>query len=117
MEMLGLSPARRTEFIMPKVSRLSLAPLSPSDETCGEWPACAGGELGFAQRELTGKTGLIQTLVSDDERGKLRLNADMLHRLATESEVSSRRGRDDVPADKRYFPGNRRGEVSAPLSG
>jgi transcriptional regulator with XRE-family HTH domain len=35
------------------------------------------------------KTGLIQTLVSDYERGKLRLNADMILRFATALEVTT----------------------------
>ena len=74
---------------MPKASRLSLAPLPPSDETPGERLARIRRERGFTQRELAGRTGLIQTLVSDYERGKLRLNADMLLRFATALEVST----------------------------
>lgn len=74
---------------MPKASRLSLAPLPPFDETPGERLARIRRERGFTQRELAGRTGLIQTLVSDYERGKLRLNADMLLRFATALEVST----------------------------
>lgn len=74
---------------MPKASRLKLAPLPPSGETPGERLARIRRERGFTQRELADKTGLIQTLVSDYERGKLRLNADMILRFATALEVST----------------------------
>lgn len=74
---------------MPKASRLALAPLPPSDECPGERLARIRRERGFTQRELAAKTGLIQTLVSDYERGKLRLNADMILRFATALEVST----------------------------
>jgi len=40
-------------------------------------------------RHPAGKTGLVQTLVSDYERGKLCLNADMILRFATALEVST----------------------------
>ncbi len=87
--MLVFNPARYTESVMPKASRLSPAPLPPSDETPGERLARIRRERGFTQRELGDKTGLIQTLVSDYERGKLRLNADVLLRFATALEVST----------------------------
>ena len=74
---------------MFKVSRLRLAPLPPSDQTPGERLARIRRERGFTQRELADKTGLIQTLVSDYERGKLRLNANMILRFATALEVST----------------------------
>ena len=74
---------------MPKASRLPLAPLPTSDETPGERLARIRRERGFTQRELADKTGLIQTLVSDYERGKLRLNADMILRFAIALEVST----------------------------
>jgi len=46
-------------------------------------------ERGFTQIELAEKIGLVQTLVSDYERGKLRLNAEMLTRFALALEVTS----------------------------
>jgi transcriptional regulator with XRE-family HTH domain len=64
---------------MPEASRLSLAPLSLSDETPAERLARIRRQRGFTQSEL-GKTGLIQTLVSDYKRRKLRLKADMVVR-------------------------------------
>jgi transcriptional regulator with XRE-family HTH domain len=74
---------------MPKASRLRLAPLPASGETPGERLARIRKERGFTQKELAEKTGLIQTLVSDYERGKLRLNAGMIVRFATALEVST----------------------------
>ena len=74
---------------MPKASRLKLAPLPASDETAGGRLARIRRERGFTQKEMAEKTGLIQTLVSDYERGKLRLNADMILRFARALEVST----------------------------
>ena len=80
---------RYTAFVMPKASKLILTPLPPSDETPGRRLARIRRERGFTQIELAEKTGLVQTLVSDYERGKLRLNADMILRFATALEVST----------------------------
>jgi transcriptional regulator with XRE-family HTH domain len=46
-------------------------------------------ERGFTQKELAAKTGLIQALISDYERGKLRLNSEMILRFATALEIST----------------------------
>ena len=80
---------RYTGSAMPRASTLSLAPLPFSDETPGERLARIRRERGFTQKELADKTGLIQTLVSDYERGKLRLNADKILRFAGALEVST----------------------------
>lgn len=74
---------------MPKPSKLSLPPLPLSDETPGQRLARLRRERGFTQVELAGRTGLVQTLVSDYERGKLRLNADMILRFSTALEIST----------------------------
>jgi transcriptional regulator with XRE-family HTH domain len=74
---------------MPKASRLNLTPLPPSEETPGQRLARIRRERGFTQIELADKTGLVQTLISDYERGKLRLNADMILRFAAALEVST----------------------------
>src|SRR5271168_4795034 len=89
MEVPLLRQAGYTESAMPRASTLSLTPLPPSDETPGERLARIRRERGFTQKELADKTGLIQTLVSDYERGKLRLNADMILRFAAALEVST----------------------------
>ncbi len=75
--------------VMPKPSKLALAPLPPSDETPGQRLARLRRERGFTQNELADRTGLVQTLVSDYERGKLRLNADMILRFAAALDVST----------------------------
>lgn len=102
-------------------------------------------ERGFTQNALAEKTGFIQTLVSDYERGKLRRNADMLLRFAMALEVSTddllqpggptasrkpsrkvlrrlgaHRGvagapTDDAATHYRHFSGKRRVEVGAAL--
>ena len=78
-------PPRYTAFVMPKASKLNLMPLPPSDETPGRRLARIRRERGFTQIELAEQTGLVQTLVSDYERGKLRLNTDMIFRFAPRS--------------------------------
>lgn len=75
--------------VMPRTSKLPLSPLPPSEETPGQRLARIRRERGFTQIELAQKTGLVQTLVSDYERGKLRLNADMILRFANALEVST----------------------------
>jgi transcriptional regulator with XRE-family HTH domain len=67
----------------------SIGFLAAFDQTPGERLAGIRRERGFTQRELADKTGLIQTLVSDYERGELRLNADMILCFATALEVST----------------------------
>ncbi|MFN7648732.1 MAG: helix-turn-helix domain-containing protein [Acidobacteriota bacterium] len=89
MELLFFSPHATLASVMPKPSKLSLAPLPASDETPGQRLARLRRERGFTQVELADRTGLVQTLVSDYERGKLRLNADMILRFATALDVST----------------------------
>lgn len=89
VESLLCLPHATLAFDMPKPSRLALAPLPPSDETPGQRLARIRRERGFTQVEIAEKTGLVQTLVSDYERGKLRLNADMILRFATALDVST----------------------------
>ncbi len=89
MEPLLLSGHAKLAFVMPKLSKLELTPLPPSDETPGQRLARLRRERGFTQVELAERTGLVQTLVSDYERGKLRLNADMILRFTTALDVST----------------------------
>jgi len=89
METLLPEPQRYTGSVLPKPSKLKLMPLPPSDESPGQRLARLRRERGFTQNELAEKTGLVQTLVSDYERGKLRLNADMILRFSTALEVST----------------------------
>ena len=89
MERPVSTPTRYTPVVMPRRSRLKLMPLPKSNETPGQRLARIRRERGFTQVELAEKTGLVQALVSDYERGKLRLNADMILRFAAALEVST----------------------------
>jgi transcriptional regulator with XRE-family HTH domain len=75
---------------MPRPSRIKLPPL-PLDEqeTFGERLARFRKDRGFTQVELAEKVGIIQALVSDYERSKLRPHADIIIRFALALEVSA----------------------------
>ncbi len=75
--------------VMPKKSKLKLSPLNIGDETIGQRLARLRKERGYTQIELSNKTGLIQTLVSDYERGKLRLHAEMVIRFSKALDISA----------------------------
>ena len=74
---------------MPRKSRLKLPPLDLGEETLGQRIARLRKERGYTQVELAEKIGIIQTLVSEYERDKLRLHAEMLVRFARALEVST----------------------------
>jgi transcriptional regulator with XRE-family HTH domain len=74
---------------MPRRSRLQLPPISNSDETIGRRLARIRKEQGYTQIELAERIGIIQALISDYEREKLRLNAEMLARFAKALNVSA----------------------------
>jgi len=65
---------------MPKKSKL--ASTDAQKETLGLRLAQVRKERGLTQVELAERTGLIQVVVSDYERGRLRLPADMALRFA-----------------------------------
>ena len=65
---------------MPKKSKI--APTEAEKETLGLRIAQVRKERGMTQVELAEKTGLIQVVVSDYERGRLRLPADLALRFA-----------------------------------
>ena len=65
---------------MPKKSKL--APTVAEKETLGQRLAQVRKERGLTQVELAERTGLIQVVVSDYERGRLRLPADLAVRFA-----------------------------------
>jgi transcriptional regulator with XRE-family HTH domain len=67
---------------MPKKSKLNLMPVDFDKETLGQRLARIRKERGLTQKEVAERTGLIQVLVSDYERGRLRLAADMIVRFA-----------------------------------
>jgi transcriptional regulator with XRE-family HTH domain len=84
--------------VMPKKSKL--APTPAQKETLGLRLAQVRKEHGLTQVELAERTGLIQVVVSDYERGRLRLPADMAVRFA---EVLS------VTVDELLQPAKKRG--------
>ncbi len=67
--------------LMPRASRAQSP--GPSDsETIGQRIARLRRERGLTQKELGEKIGIVQVLVSDYEKGKLRLHAEMVVRFA-----------------------------------
>lgn len=67
---------------MPKKSKLKLMPVDFDKESLGQRLARIRKERGLTQKDVAERTGLIQVLVSDYERGRLRLAADMIVRFA-----------------------------------
>jgi transcriptional regulator with XRE-family HTH domain len=57
-------------------------PVNFDKDSLGERLAQIRKERGLTQKEVAKRTGLIQALVSDYERGRLRLAADMIVRFA-----------------------------------
>jgi transcriptional regulator with XRE-family HTH domain len=74
---------------MAQRSRLKLPPLKLGPETIGQRIRRLRTERGLTQVQLAEKIGLIQLLVSDYERGKLRLHGEMVARFALALGVSS----------------------------
>ena len=58
-------------------------------ESFGQRLARLRKERGLTQVEIAERVGIIQVLVSDYERGKLRLNAEMVVRFAEALEVTA----------------------------
>lgn len=82
------SPSPYTGLAMPRVSRLKLPPLDVI-ESLPDRIARLRRERGYSQTELAERVGIIQALVSDYEKGKLRLSAEMAVRFARALEVST----------------------------
>jgi transcriptional regulator with XRE-family HTH domain len=74
---------------MPRRSRLQLPPVLEGKESIGRRLARIRKEQGYTQVELAERIGIIQALVSDYERDKLRLNAEMLVRFSRALNVSA----------------------------
>jgi transcriptional regulator with XRE-family HTH domain len=74
---------------MPRKSRLPLRPLNLGKETIGQRLARLRKERGYTQRELADRIGIIHSLISDYEKGKLRLYDQMVARFALALEVST----------------------------
>jgi transcriptional regulator with XRE-family HTH domain len=63
--------------------------LDSGTETFGQRLARLRKERGFTQVEIAERVGVIQALVSDYERDKLRLNAEMVVRFAAALEITT----------------------------
>lgn len=74
---------------MARPSKFKLPPLDCGDETLGQRLARLRKQKGFTQVELAEKIGIIQALVSDYERDKLRPHAEMVLRLAIALDIST----------------------------
>jgi transcriptional regulator with XRE-family HTH domain len=87
---------------MPKKSKLELKPVSFGDETLGQRVARIRKERGFTQIAIAEATWLTQVLVSDYERGRIRLSAEMAVRFAEALGISTdellRRRKKGAPA-------------------
>lgn len=74
--------------VMPKKTR-KLPPLALGDESLGERLARIRKDKGLTQVELAEKMGIIQPVLSDYERGRLRPYAEMIARFALSLGVSA----------------------------
>lgn len=74
---------------MPRKSKLKLPPLNLGDETLGERIARLRKQRGCSQAELAEEIGIIQRLISDYERDRLRPHPEMIIRFARALEVTS----------------------------
>ena len=94
---------------MPRRSRIKLPPLDLGDETLGERIARLRKERGFTQVELAKRIGIIQTLVSDYERNRLRPHAEMVLRFAIALDITTDELLGRKPPKRQAQPlGNRR---------
>jgi transcriptional regulator with XRE-family HTH domain len=76
-------------FIMARKSKLNLPALDTGKETFGQRLARIRKEKGYTQVELADKMGIIQVLISDYERDKLRPYHDMVARFAKAMDVTA----------------------------
>lgn len=74
---------------MPRKSKLKLPPLKLDKETFGQRLARLRKTKGYTQVELAQKMGLVQTLISDYERDKLRPFHEIIIRFAFALDVST----------------------------
>lgn len=75
---------------MPKKSGLKLPPVTfGEDESLGERIARLRKERSITQQELAERIGTIQVLISDYERDRLRVTAEMVVRIAEALDMSA----------------------------
>ena len=76
-----------TDGIMPRKKTPKRA--HDVEESLGQRLARLRKERGWTQVELAERVGIIQSLMSDYERGRLRLKPDMILRFASALEIST----------------------------
>lgn len=76
-------------FDMPPRSKLKLPPLDLGKESIGGRLSRLRKERGLSQIELASRMGIIQQLITDYERDRLRLHAEMVIRFAQALEIST----------------------------
>lgn len=76
-----------TDAVMSR--KITPKPAQDNEETFGERLARLRKERGWTQQELAERAGIIQALISDYERDKLRLNADIIVRFANALEITT----------------------------
>lgn len=74
---------------MPRKPTLKLPPIDLGDETFGQRLARTRKQRGYTQSQLADKMGLVQALISEYERDKLRPYHEMVARFALALEVSA----------------------------
>ena len=77
-----------TDFIMARTNTHN-SPQAEASETVGQRLARLRKERGWTQVELAERLGIIQSLISDYERDRLRLNPAMVVRFATALEITT----------------------------
>jgi len=75
--------------IMSSKNKTTQPPLMIGDETFGQRLSKIRKEKGYTQVELAEKLGIIQVLISDYERDKLRPYHEMIVRFAKALEISA----------------------------
>jgi transcriptional regulator with XRE-family HTH domain len=74
---------------MPQTNKTTQPPLMIGDETFGQRLARIRKSKGYTQVELSQKMDIVQVLISDYERDKLRPYHEMIVRFAKALEVSA----------------------------
>ena len=77
-----------TDFIMARTNTHK-SPQAEASETVGQRLARLRKERGWTQVELAERLGIIQSLISDYERDRLRLNPAMVVRFAAALEITT----------------------------
>lgn len=74
--------------VMPTKRKQALPPLKISDSPFGKTLAAIRKKKGLTQAELADRVGINQPLLSDYERGRLQMSAEMAVRFALALNVS-----------------------------